>query len=290
MAELFTTSDLMTYVLAYIDQASSALHDECGLGLLEYRMLAYLADHVDGVGPSSLARILTTSPASITIAANKLAGKGLVSRGGAETSSRHLGITKAGIDASRDADIVLASAHEQYFSPLPPHLKATVDIGSIVTNQTTPENVRIRDGHFFSAFETLHAFLTVERLLTVSTHKFGLSLTQFRVLFEIDRQGGTSQPGTLSHALLLAPASIAHALRGLESAGRVVRTRPATDKRMADISLTETGRELYARALQGVEMVFTTDIRESTRRERDVYKDAAMIMVSSLQKSRGEAG
>lgn len=57
---------------------------------------------------------------------------------------------------------------------------------------------------------------------------------------------------------------------------------------MAEISLTQTGCELYSRALSGVEAVFTTDIRESTRRERDVYKDAAMIMVSSLQKSLGD--
>ena len=277
----------MTYVLAYIGQASFALRDECGLGLLEYRMFAYLADHVDGIDPSPLARILQASPASITIAANKLADKGLVSRGGNGTSPRHLGITKTGVDISRDADIVLASAHERYFSPLPPHLKATIDIGSIVTNQATPENVRIRDGHFFSAFETLHAFLTVEHFLTSSTYECGLSLSQFRVLFEIDRQGGTSRPGTLSHALLLAPASIAHALRGLEAAGYVIRTRPGADRRVSEISLTPAGRELYARALQGVEGVFTTGIRESTRRERDVYKDAAMIMVSSLQKERG---
>lgn len=286
MPERFVTSDIITYVLAYIGQATEALRGECGLGVLEYRMLAFLADHPDGTDPLPLARILSASPASVSLAAGKLAGRGLVVQGGPGRKPRHLTISKTGIDASRDADIVLAAAHDAYFSPLPPNLKAAVDIGSIVTNQSSPEARHIRDGHFFTAFETLHAFLTVERLLTLSTHRHALSLTQFRMLFEADRQGGIATPGALADALLLAPSTVSYALGGLAARGLITSKDSPKDRRSQKISATDEGSGVFADALADVEAVFTTDIRASSRSERAAYKDAAMIMVSHLRKRR----
>lgn len=288
MSELFITSDIITYVLAYIAQATRALRDECKLSLLEYRMLAYLDDHVDGIAPSMLANVLRVTPAAITAASGKLAEQGLVTRGATGKAASHLSISKRGIDSSRDADLVIALAHEEYFAPLPPHLKAMIDIGSIVTNQSSPDGMRIREGHFFSAFETLHAFLIVERFFTISSHEFGLSLTQFRVLLETHRQGGTALPGTLSNVLLLAPPTVTYAIHKLEEDDLVYRIQSRADARRVALAMTDAGRNLFAKALASAESVLTTDIRSSTRRERDAYKDAAMIMVSSLRKRQAK--
>ena len=284
MSELLITSDIITYVLAYIAQATRALRDECGLSLLEYRILAYLNDHVDGIAPSPLARVLYVTPAAITVASDKLAEQGLVTRDRAGKAASHLSVTKLGVDTGRAADLVLASAHEEHFAPLPPHLKAMIDIGSIITNQSSPSGMRMRDGHFFSAFETLHAFLTVERFFTVSSRKYELSLTQFRILLEIDRQGGMAFPRDLSDVLLLVPSSITYAIRKLEEDGLVRRIRSKADARRCAVAMTDAGRALFDKALESAESAVSTEIRSSTHRERDAYKDASMIMVSALRK------
>ena len=213
MAELFITSDIVTCVLAFIDEAASALKEGCCLSLLQYRMLAFLDDHLDGTAPVPLARLLEVSLASISIAARKLADNHLVSQGGPRQTSYHLTLSKRGLGVARVADAALVNAHEEFFSVLPAHLRTIVDVGAAITNQGSSSAMHIRDGHFFTAFETLLAFLTIERLLTRSTHERGLSLTQFRIMFEADRKGSVL-PNELAEMLLLSPSTVTYALNG----------------------------------------------------------------------------
>lgn len=280
---MFVTSDLMTYSINYDRCAARALKGECGLSVTEYRMLAFLSDHVSGAGPSELARTLSTSPATITVSADKLAGRGLVER---PDDARSLRVTKAGIDLALDADLVLAQAHEEYFSALSPQQKAVVDTGSIITNKNLDEGSRMRQGHFFSAFETLHAFLLVEESLTKSVHIEGLSLNGFRILFELSQRGGNARMGAIGDYLVIAAPTMTYAVGKLESAGLVAREAQPGDRRSASIGITAKGREVFSRTLEKVEAVYTTDIRSSSAREQDSYKDAAAIVASSLRQRR----
>ncbi|MBQ9043093.1 MAG: MarR family transcriptional regulator [Eggerthellaceae bacterium] len=279
---MFVTSDLMTYGLNYDRSVAHALRSECGLSITEYRMLAFLSDHVSGTGPSALARTLSTSPATVTVSANDLAKRGLVERVG--HNGRELRITKAGIDLALDADVVLAQTHEEYFSALTPQQKAVVDTGSIITNKNLDEGNRMRQGHFFSAFETLHAFLLVEDTLTKSAHAEGLSVNGFRILFELEQRGGQARIGAIGEHLVLSSPTMTYAVGKLEDAGLVTRGAQPGDRRSASVSITDAGRAVFARALERVEAVYTTDIRASSATERDSYKDAAAIVASSLRR------
>ncbi len=155
---MFTTSDLMTYVIHYNKAVARALRTQCRLGVIEYRSLAYLSDHVGGVAPKQLADVLETSPANITITGKSLINGGYIDRI-EESKGVKLIITRGGINALLDADEVLSQVHEEYFSVLAPARKQLIDGGSMIANKNSAEGNRLREGHFFPAFETLHAFL-----------------------------------------------------------------------------------------------------------------------------------
>lgn len=282
---MFATSDLITYVVNYNKHVARALGRECELNLTEYRIISYLSDHVQGHSPSKLAKILRTSAATVTLSANELEIRQLVLKK-ADNSRKRLAITKAGIDAARDADLVLAQTHEEYFSALTPQQKAVVDVGSMITNKNSAEGNRMRDGHFFSAFETLQAFLVMEELLTNATRSCGLSLNGFRMLFELSQREGAARLGELGYALLLPPATTCYVVDRLAVSGFAERTRTKGDGRSNTARLTDEGRRALDEAVVLVEAVFTTDLRSSGAAERDSYKDAASLVVSSLQKRR----
>ena len=205
-------------------------------------------------------------------------------RGLPNKPSRSMAITERGLDISYKADIALACIHEEFFSPLPPNMRAIVDVGSTAMNQASAEGNRIRDGHFFTAYEVFRAFLIFEQFLTRSTHKLNLSLTEFRIMFEMDRQGGSALPGVLAEALLLAPSTIAYTAGKLERRGFVKRVLNAADKRTIALAFTKEGFAAFERALNSVESSYPNDMKRSNRTEQDTYKDAAIIIVSTLRK------
>lgn len=160
MSDEHVTSDIMTYVVKYCDWQRHALKSQPGITLTQYRVLAYLSDHADGARASALARDFELSPAAITLAVRPLIERELVKREATSNRSGQfsLKITRGGFNTARDADVVVATEHEVYFSPLPPSLKAIVVAGSMIANAIMSTGNRVREGHFFDAFETLHAF------------------------------------------------------------------------------------------------------------------------------------
>lgn len=144
------TSDIMTYAIKFLEQAARELKRECGLTLVQYRMTSYLHDHPDGSSPSALASILGISPAMATTVISQLKERNIVFVVQEDNGRTRLkaSLTKAGVDLSRDADIALMLAHESYFSPLSPNLRAMVVVGSEITASATQYGNRIREGHF----------------------------------------------------------------------------------------------------------------------------------------------
>lgn len=140
-------------------------------------------------------------------------------------------LTKAGVDLSRDADIALMLAHESYFSPLPPNLRAMVVVGSEITASATQYGNRIREGHFFDAFETLHAFSFVELLSTKLAREFGLQINEMRIVFALIEEQRNMRPSELSDKLLLAAPKTTYALNALSEKGIIESAADPTDRR-----------------------------------------------------------
>lgn len=215
------TSDIMTYAIKFLEQAARELKRKCGLTLVQYRMTSYLHDHPDGSSPSALATILGVSPAMVSTVISQLKERNLVFVVQEDNGRTRLmaSLTKAGVDLSRDADIALVLAHESFFSPLSPNLRAMVVVGSEITTSATPYGNRIREGHFFDAFETLHAFSFVELLLTRLSYEFGLQVNEMRIVFALVEEQRDMRPSELSNKLLLSAPKTTYALKALSKKG-----------------------------------------------------------------------
>ena len=282
----FTTPDLITYIVCYNDIAARTLKRECGLGITEYRMLAYLGDHAQGARPSHLSRVLGKTPGMISISTGKMLDCELILRCSDVPGRPLLRIAKPGIDRLRDADLVLARTYEEYFAPLPAKLRAVLDTGSMATNTARGEGNRMREGHFFAGFEILHAFLIVEEYLTKATYSENLALSGFRILYALHEAGGMLAPNAICRELIMKPPAAAYEIKRLASTGHVRRIANNLDKRSSLIGLSDGGDRVFQRAFAAVEEVFTAGIRPSGQAERDAYKDIAAYIVSALRMQR----
>lgn len=283
------TSDIMTYVIKFLDQAAGELKRECGLTLVQYRMTSYLHDHPDGSSPSALASILGISPAMASTLISQFKRRKIISvvQEDNEKTRLRASLTTSGIELSRDADIVLILAHEAFFSPLPPNLRAMVVVGSEITASATQYGNRIREGHFFDAFETLHAFSLVEFLLTRLSHEFGLQVNEMRIVFALVEEQRSMRPSELSDKLLLTAPKTTYALNALSKKGVIASTADPTDRRAKLVRIT-TGKMPWAQRLaDAVEEFYRSGVRSGGQAEWSAYHDAAFIITSALRRKRG---
>lgn len=283
------TSDIMTYVIKFLEQAAGELKRECGLTFVQYRMTSYLHDHPDGGSPSTLASILGISPAMASTLISQFKRRRIISvvQEDNEKTRLRASLTTSGIELSRDADIVLILAHEAFFSPLPPNLRAMVIVGFGITASATQYGNRIREGHFFDAFETLHAFSLVEFFLTRLSHEFGLQVNEMRIVFALVEEQRSMRPSELSDKLLLAAPKTTYALNALSKKGVIASTADPTDRRAKLVQIT-TGKMPWAQQLaDAVEEFYRSGVRSSGQAEWSAYHDAAFIITSALRRKRG---
>lgn len=77
---------------------------------------------------------------------------------------------------------------------------------------------------------------------------FGMSVAEWRVLLTLERYPGLTA-AELTSRWAMDKMAISRAIQRLEAAGRIRRDRNPEDRRSLQLSLTETGRELYAAIL-----------------------------------------
>lgn len=280
---LYTTTDMMTTVIGFVDVARKALRSECDISIAEYRLLASLTDHGEPVRPASVTKALGVSPAMTTLTANSLVNKGLVERNGAKGATR-LTATRQGAALCKDADNVLAGVHHALLSPLDDVQRDTIVVGTQMTVAATTGSNRVKDDSFFAEYETLCAFLVIERVMTESAQSSGLPMNGFRILFRLDETGGHATPGELSETLALSPPVVTHALKALERDGMVTRSAEKLDKRSIRVRMTEQGARILEKAIQHMEPQLISGIRTSTASERRLIQEACEIMALAVRK------
>lgn len=270
------TSELMTFVHTLNRTIERALRRECNLSVVQYRAISCIRQAGE-IEEAAMQRVMATSASQLS------QGLGGLTAGGLVKSRRYRGPTKlwqltpAGNRAIENADMVLIEACNQVFGPLGPELGGAIRAGSMLTNQRHGV-VRIEGGRFFEEHACFEAFLQAERFTKESTKSFGLTETEFRILFELYCEGPASKT-TLSHSLLLAPSVISGAGHTLEERGLVARSGHASDRRMHTIALTERGRQLTEQAAVCVDNRAFEDLRPSSTDERALYQRMADIVV-----------
>ena len=287
MIESAIETNFITYVLSFNDNAARMLHERCDLSMLDYRVLCCLSDCPEGLQPSRLACILETSPASITLSTEKLERRKLIVRTPEGAQHPHLVLTPEGRVSSRTGDRALASAYQNYFSALSPGQRAMVGVGCAMMNRGSGEGNRIRNGRFFLAYETLHAFLCIERNLAVMAKRMGMSLSCLRVLLEAARATQPCCPHSLSQRLLLSPSNLSHALDCLESERLVQRVDAPKDKRKTLVVMTDKGGDAAKDCLALLQEALAGFARNASAQELKVYRDTITATVDRM--SAGKA-
>ena len=76
----------------------------------------------------------------------------------------------------------------------------------------------------------------------------GITLSQWRIIAMVG--SGTARTARdITRKSIIDPAMISRTVRGLEDGGLITCTRPASDRRVVELSLTDEGQEIYTRTL-----------------------------------------
>jgi len=102
----------------------------------------------------------------------------------------------------------------------------------------------------------------------------GLSVAQLELLSCMAEHPGV-RPSQLARMLRLAPSSVATLLNGLQSAGYVVRTGGADDRRTVSLHLSEAGAAAVTRWHRVNEEIIQSALAALPQRDRSALRDAA---------------
>lgn len=224
-----------------------------------------------------MVRVLAANASQLSRSLGDIADRGYVKYRTYRGPTKLWSLTGKGNRAIEDADIVLVEACDQVFGPLGPELGGAIRAGSMLTNQRHGI-VRIENGRFFEEHACFEAFLQAERFTKESTNSYGLTETEFRIMFELYCTGPSTK-SQMSRTLMLAPSVITDACRSLEERNLVTKVDRGSDKRLHTLALTEQGRQLTEEAGEYVDRRAYEDLRPSTATERELYQHMADIFV-----------
>lgn len=281
---LYATTDMMTAIIGCSAAFRKSLLSECGVSVAEYRLLAFLSDQGKPIQPSDATQTLDVSPTMTTLTTNSLVNKGLATRPGAKGASA-IEATQRGKALCQEADTVLEHVHHSLFSPLPIGHKDTVVVGTQMTVMAMTKSNRMKGNAYFGEYETFHAFLIIEKLMTETAQSFGLSMNGFRILFYLDEKGGQATPGALAEALALAPSAVTYAAKALERDGFAFRRSAKFDKRSVIVQITESGSEVLRESLQRMDALLMSGFREAPASERKTIQEACKFVAAAVRKS-----
>ena len=270
------SSELFTFVHLLNRTIELSLRRECGLSVVQYRMLSCLKQ-AGALEEARMARMLEVGASHLSLEIGSMANQGHISLKTKHGPAKTARITAKGRRLLSDADLVLIDACNKVFEPMGPELGIAIRSGSMLTNQRHGI-VRIEDGSFFEEHACFEAFLQAERITKASTHGFGLTQTEFRIMFELLSNGPASK-SVLARRLMMAPSVVSDACRKLADRLLLAETRGLHDRRMRTVALTGEGRSLAEKAALYVDRRSFEDLRPSSDAERDLYQHMADIVV-----------
>ena len=119
-------------------------------------------------------------------------------------------------------------------------------------------------------------------LLSESLHKSAFSLTEARVLFELDATGA-QVVGKLANILDLDPAYLSRILTRFKKAGLITLETDSTDRRVRVAELTDLGRETY----RGLQTASRNEVTSLINPLSDAQRDELTSAMMTIQKLLG---
>lgn len=278
----YLQSNLITFDIELLCQARAALA-QSGLTLFQYRMLTYLSDHSEGIGPLAISKALHVSPALVTSGKERLVREKLIEERRQEGSaSKTIKISEKGRERALFADEAIIDVCTRYFSMLGEASKHMIYSGSLLTNLTLQLSNKVRKGLFFEEYVVLQAFLALEGKFTDIAHSQGLSLNGFRVLLFLEENDGNANVKSAVNTLGIAPSKMTYVCNSLIKAGHIERNCTPMDKRSRCLSITKSGMICLSKAYDEANTYVTRGLRDASDAELNAYMSAADIIISAL--------
>lgn len=235
MCDYLTMFDTLEKALA------RRLADECGITLLQYRLMAVL-DELGEMKSGRLADELDAGPPTITMAIVQLADRSFVNRRENANDMRlvMLSLTEAGVALAKKADEAAKQVLFEYWNML-----SNAQLRAILTGaaSTVERHGRKREEIEAAKIVSMNteAVIITKSLVSKALRDAGVSLGEYRVLLAIRVVGGHCCCADVASTLFLKQSDIVSSLKSLEKKGLITRSKSEANRRVRLLALTEQG-------------------------------------------------
>lgn len=277
------SSNIMTHMTYIVKGLKDVLRRNSRLNIAQYRVLGLLMRTSAAVAPNEIARRLSLSPSAVAGALDALAAGGCVAmaRDPDDRRRKSIEVLPEGARQAAEAERAAAEFVQQLWRPLSNQQKRLILDGCLKTDRLRSTRA---DGP-----DSAHGILlyienacTVVQKVTQAVRPAGLSLNEFRVLFELATNPQTTRSSDLSRRLCLRSNEVAMTVGALAGQGLVEQTLDACDQRCQRLALTELGWQRTAAAAPLVDAVFCSGTYQTTAGERAAFLAIADLVVEAL--------
>ncbi|MDR1185730.1 MAG: MarR family transcriptional regulator [Coriobacteriales bacterium] len=255
------TTDLLALSPMWAHQLRGELLP-CDLTISQLRLLSFLAMHHDDPRPSQLAQALQMKPNSVRFVVERLVERGLIRRedSSSRARSKSIRVLPRGIDCLNNALEATERVANRLMDPLGPFLCRNLyemanDYLAILRKDALPRTTVHEHplGIGILLSDTLFAStLFIRNLLRA----YGLSLTEFRVLFELNECPSGLHPSELAVRLLVPLPDLTVAIAHLSDQGFINVARERLDKRAILAELSSRSFALICQALPSIDRFY----------------------------------
>ena len=270
------TNDLLTMTYLLCTVPDKEMRREYGMVLNGYRTLGYIEQGL-AYTVTDLARVLDVAKCKVSGYVSGLYEKGFVTKEKGAGTKVFLATTEEGARFFKEARGFLGGVYEELLLPLDEGQRSLYDMGCTATT-TMADGFRLIEEAPDFVYIYLRSCLLTELFVTKTTHRHGLSMNEFRVLFALLQEGEVRAAAHVASTLILPKATMSDCVKSLSKRGLLDTVK--LDGRSKGLRLTTTGKEAAKRASLDVDRSFVQDVRSAQPFERNLYVEVAAKIVA----------
>jgi len=265
----------------------------CGLSVLQFRVLNRLAQRGGNMEFVCLAQELQISLSSLRYTLNKLEGKTFIrkNRSPKEGNTDTVHLLPAGAHKTEQSSTAICRLTNRLTSPLGGFLienfyRMASDYlreyreESFVQLQTSNRECNLTETGAVLTDAILFSAIDIIALLKAQ----GLSLTGFRVLFELSWHSHGIRHSDLTHQLLMPAPDLTDTVRKLRANNYVLTNRQSFDRRNVILEITNTGYDLIYHLAPQVDDYYCRTTQGAATTRREFILKTARLMTTSVRK------
>ncbi len=185
------TSNVLTHIVCEARAIKRIVRESASINTTQYRLLLLPMRINEPQRPSQIAQSLRLTRSAVSDSLGDLERRGFLVREASTTDRRErlVAITTEGRDAAATAEAAVQHHVTELWKPLSKKPRETI-LGGIVSNDRTPKPQEPLQ-NICAASLNIEDFLFVHGLAVETARPPGLSLTAFRVLFELGQHPGS---------------------------------------------------------------------------------------------------